>query len=385
MATSHAIDPRSRRAVALAVIMAVVLGLSLSAWRDQPNWSNPDSLFYQSMSLEVGGLSAQRARAEVFHSQLAKDAIAAESSVATLRWQAFESKFSRRRWLVPIVTAAVKPVAGQRALEDVVIIGYYVLALALGAFLMSRFGAVESVLVLALCLALGPVRNWELRPMTDSWGLAFEVLALMAAVSTKQRGLRWASWIAAMLALSFTRDLAVIPLVAVAWVTWRARDPSWRRRGPRLLVTGVLATAPAYLIFGASLRLTLAFQMSAYQVPTAANSTWGHVLSHYPSFAWSNIYADYQFVLSNPLVGLVFVAGIVALFALPANHDPRILLMRGATIGWLLVLAIDPDYTAFRYELTALPAIAFGLCMLAERGGAAAGLQREAKTIPPAW
>jgi hypothetical protein len=71
MATRHAIDPRSRRAVALAVIMAVVLGLSLSAWRDQPNWSNPDSLFYQSMSLEVGGLSAQRARAEVFHSQLA--------------------------------------------------------------------------------------------------------------------------------------------------------------------------------------------------------------------------------------------------------------------------------------------------------------------------
>jgi hypothetical protein len=131
--------------------------LSLSAWTEAPNWRNADSLFYQSMSFEIDGMSAQAARARVFDSPLARPAIAQESSVGTLAWQTFESQFSRRRWFVPALTAVVRPIAGLRALPDVAIVGYLVFGVMLSLLLASRFAVVPSLAVTILCLALGPL------------------------------------------------------------------------------------------------------------------------------------------------------------------------------------------------------------------------------------
>ena len=357
----------SQRVVAMLAVVICAVGLSISAWTHTPNWSNADSLFYQSMSFEVSGLSAQAARARIFRSPLAAEAIAQEPSVANRAWQSFESQFSRRRWLVPIAAALARPIAGERALPDISILGYYAFAIALSLILLTRFGAVTSVAVVALCLALGPVRDWELRPMTDSWGLALEVAALLLATKVVTRGGRWVLfWVLAMLALSFTRDLALIPLVGVAWVMWRGGGTEWRRRGPKLLVTGVAATIPAYLLFGASLRSTLVFQLSGYEVPSVAHATWSYVLSHYPAFAFNSARSTFHYMRSHPVVGLMFAIGLVALFALPAGRDPWTLLLRGSALGWVATLALDPDYTHFRYELAGLPAVAFGLCLLGE-------------------
>jgi len=136
--------------------------------------------------------------------------------VGVLAWQTFESQFSRRRWLVPTLTAAVRPIAGLRALPDVAIVGYLVFGVALCLLLASRFAVASSLGVTALCLALAPLRNWGLRPMTDSWGLALLTAALLAVLVVLARGRKWlALWIGIMLLLSLTRDLAVIPLAGL--------------------------------------------------------------------------------------------------------------------------------------------------------------------------
>jgi len=380
--------PRTTARWFLAALGALVCAgaLSFSAWSGTPNWRNADSLFYQAMSLEVDGVSAQAARARVFDSALARPAIAQEPSVADPRWQAFESQFSRRRWLVPALTAAVRPIAGARALPDVAIVGYLLLGVALRLLLASRFAIASSLAAVALCLALGPVRDWGLRPMTDSWGLALSVGAMLGVLVVLARGWKWLPlWITVMLALSFTRDLALIPLAGLAWLMYRDRDPTRRRPALILALTGILATIPAYLLFGASLRLTLAFQMDGYEVPSPAHSTWAYVAAHYPSLAYGTVKADGHYAINHPMVGLAVGAGLLALFILPAhrdtlipNRDALILLMRGVALGCLVVFALDPDYSGFRYELTILPAAAAGLCLLVEHvAGRIAGVGGE--------
>jgi hypothetical protein len=341
--------------------------LSLSAWSHTPNWSNADSLFYQAMSIEVDGVSAHAARARVFDSMLARPAIIQEPSVAEPSWQAFESQFFRRRWLVPALAATIRPLAGERALPDIAIVGYLLFGMMLCLLLASRFALALSLAVVILCLALGPTRDWGVRPMTDSWGLALSVAAICSALVVLARGHKWLGlWIATMLALSFTRDLALIPLGALVWLMYRDRDLTHRRAALILILTGVLATIPAYLLFGASLRLTLASVIDGFEIPSPAHSTWTYVAKHYPHLFFGTVKADLHYAAYHPLVGLTVGVGLVALFALRANRDTLILLMRGAVLGWLIVFAIDPVYTGFRYELTILAPAAVGLCSLVE-------------------
>lgn len=374
---------KARWIFASFVALALAVALSLSAWSSTPNWSNADSLYYQSMSLELEGTPAQAARDEVFGSTLARAAIRNEPSVANHRWQTYEAQFSRRRWLVPALTAAVRPAAGARALPDVAIAGYLLFGLALFLLLASRFPIVPSVVAMGLCLALGPTRDWGLRPMTDSWGLALSAIAILASLVVLAHSRRWLPlWIAAMLALSFTRDLALIPLAGLAWLIYRNRDPGRRSSALVMILTGILATIPAYLLFGAALRSTLAFQINDFEIPSAAHSTWGYIATHYPSLFWSTAKGDvhYAFV-GHPVVGLSFAVGVVALFAVPAKGDTLILVMRGAALGWLVVFVLDPDFTVFRYELTLLPSVAAGLCALAEHVVEGRGRRRTAPAL----
>jgi hypothetical protein len=362
--------PKPRRVPArwlLAAVGALACAgaLSFSAWSHTPNWSNADSLFYQAMSLEVEGESAQAARTRVFDNLLARPAILQEPSVDQPAWQVFEGQFFRRRWLVPTLAAVARPIAGERALPDIAIIGYLLFGVALCLLLASRFPVVMSLGAVALCLALGPTRDWGTRPMTDSWGLALTVGAILSALVVLSRGNKWLPlWIAMMLALSFTRDLALIPLGGLAWLMWRDHDPARRRSALILAATGIVVTIPAYLLFGASLRLSLASIVSGFEIPTPTHSTWSYVAAHYPHLIGGTLKTDLKYAVSHPVVGLTLGVGLVALFALPAKRDALVFVARGATLGWLIVFAIDPVYTGFRYELMLLPGAAVGLCLL---------------------
>jgi hypothetical protein len=319
------------------------------------------------MSLEVRGASAQAAQQEVFHSALARPAIAQEPSVAKPSWQSFERQFFRRRWLVPVLAASIAPLAGLRALPDVAIVGYLLFGLALCMLLASSYGAALSLPASALCLALAPMRDWGLRPMTDSWGLALTVAAIGFALLTCGRSYRWLpAWLVTMIALSFTRDLALIPLAALAWLALASRETAVRRRVLVTAVGGVIVTFPPYLLFGASLRLTLASIIAGFEIPSRAHATWSYIAAHYPSLVYQTIKFDFHYMVSNPTVGLSVMLGLIALFAVPARGKWLVLAMRGATVGWLVVFAVDPVVTGFRYELGLLAPVAVGLCSLAD-------------------
>jgi hypothetical protein len=75
----------------------------------------------------------------------------------------------------------------------------------------------------------------------DSWGLMLEALALLAAVLVKDLGRSWlVLWVAALAALSITRDATAILLPAVLWLLLiERRDPEARRTNLALLGTGV--------------------------------------------------------------------------------------------------------------------------------------------------
>ena len=363
-AASTARGRRSRLWVAALIALACVAAMSFSAWSAAPNWSNADSLYYQSMSYEIDGMSAQAARVRVFDSSLARAAIRAEPSVANAAWREFESRFSRRRWIAPVLAAALRPLAGVRALPDAAIIGYLVFGVCLGLLLALRFAVPAAVATVIVCLASGTVRDWCVRPMSDSWGLAVLTLCLVVAIVVLDHGGgRWlALWVAAMLLLSFARDLAPIPLVGLAGLAWR--DRARRRLALLMVITGVLATIPTYLAFGESLRLTLAFQMSGFEIPTHAHATWGYVLAHYPNLARKTIAEDLSYLRVHLDVAVPYAVGVVGLFAVRAHREPLIVLMRWAALGWLVVFALDPDSSGFRYELTLLPCVAVGVCLL---------------------
>ena len=95
----------------------------------------------------------------------------------------------------------------------------------------------------------------------------------------------------------------------------------------------------------------------------------GYVAAHYPSLAAETVKEDLSYLIGHPVVAFTFVAGLVTLFARPANRDTLVLLMRGSVIGWLVLFAMDPDFSDFRYELTILPTVTFGLCLLVTHVG----------------
>jgi hypothetical protein len=353
--------------IAAGLALLCAGAISVTDWTHRPNWANPDSLFYQAMSFEVSGASEQAARHQVFDSPLSRSAIAQQHNVANAHWRVFEAEFFRRRWVVPAMAAAIRPDAGGRALPDVAVIGYLVFAAVLAALLASRFGLLASVPAAVLCLDLGPVRDWATRPMTDSWGLVFAVGAVLAALLVLRRGRPWlVLWLAMIAALSFTRDLALAPLAAVLWLAFREPGRLSRRSSLLMLVSGVIATLPAYLLFGAPLRLTLASVIDDFRDPPAARATWSYVAHHYLSFTVTTVKADISYAIHHPLVGFTLVAGLLPLFLLASRREPLILMMRGWALGWPILFLVNPVYSGFRYEIAILPAAAVGLCMLIE-------------------
>jgi hypothetical protein len=80
-----------------------------------------------------------------------------------------------------------------------------------------------------------------------------------------------------MAAASFTRDVTVVPLVALLFLTVQLRS----RQAVALLVSGGLAVVPALALYGnSSVRNNLAFVFSGYNPPR--DRSWSFILHSYP-------------------------------------------------------------------------------------------------------
>jgi hypothetical protein len=360
--------------------MMVVLGVGAisvaTEWTRSVRWT-PDGLFYQAQSLEVRGQSATQARQTVFRGPIGRHVIAVDArvapSVARLLasdvWVRESSQHYRRRWVVPVLGAALSPLFGQRSLQIASLLGFVVLAIFLYLLLVRRFSPPLSATVTSIFLVLDPVRTFALYPLTDIWGVAMLLVCLYAALLVVDRGPRWLwLWAAAMAILSVTRETSVVALVGVLWLALRAPRP----RNLALLASGVAVTLPASLLLGGSLRANLAYNESGFQ---PRDSSWSYVVSHYWPALRSTLHSD----LTVPQVSgwstphavlfylwcAVLVVGVILLLR-RGGGDPFFRLIRGTLPGAALYIALAVNYTSLRLEMAFLPALAVGLALIAD-------------------
>lgn len=368
--TWSAIQPawaRHSREIGVALLVVVALVAVLPRLVGPVRWT-PDGLFYQAHVYEIQGQSENAALRREFSSEAARRIERPDGRVGNPKWVRYSAQFYRRRWLVPLMAAAIYPAAGDRSLLYVSIAGYVAAGLLLFAFLRTRFSDWVSVVVAVACLLLPPVRTFGGLPLTDSWGLALEIGALTAALSALKRGGRWiAVWTLAMLALSFTRDSTVVPIVGVAWIALMTRT----RRSAAVLVTGIAATVPALTLFGAPLVRQLSYVIQAFHIPTVVS--WSYVISHYPASLWSVLRQDahYPMTLSYTavwyLIGAALVAAVAYMFIAGPRGDPFFMLSRAGLVGAAVLVAISINYTDMRLELVFIPGVAAGLAFAATR------------------
>lgn len=367
---------RHRRRDVLTAAALLVFGIVLVLPYTGPDvrWA-PDSLFYMAQTREVQGESRADALREVFASDGAVELKRKERDLApALRridnpaWQAYSSRFYRRRWTVPVLAAALQPVAGRRSIEDPSLVGWALLAPLLYLLLRRRFAPGVSVAVSVFCTVLPPVFYVGPVPSTDLLALSLLIAALLAAWQVRVAGLGWLpAWMALVLALSFTRDANIVLIAATGWLALRERS----RRSIALLSTGVLVSLPAPLLFAVPFRDNLAYTFNAYRVPT--DTSWSSILSEYPHRIADVFRHDLQYPMDTAVPALTFVmgtlvlVGLVKVYVLSDRADPYLVLARGAGFGALLTVLIAANYSNGRLELVLIPTIATGLGMLAER------------------
>ena len=285
---------------------------------------------------------------------------------------------NRRRWLVPAVAAAVAPVVGEhpgRALRWASLIGYLLIAPVLFLLLRLRFPPLLSAGLAVACTLAPPVYKWSLGMRVDSWGLLLETLGLLAAVLVKDRGRRWlVLWVAAIAALSLTRDATAILVPAVLWlliVQWA--DRAARRVNVELLVTGVAAALPAFLLGGTPVRDQLAYVITGYEIP--GDTSWGFITRNYMDQLWITVKTDLTYPTDFPLpvtgvlyAGLAVAAAAIVVVALHRTHrDPYFTLAKAAIPGCILLLLLANNPQAYRLELLFVPVAAIGLAIIGRR------------------
>jgi hypothetical protein len=338
--------------------VALAVALTAGSWGTTTRW-HPDAIFYQAQLLEVRGVDRDAALEQVLAGPLA-DGVS--SVVRDPEWVEYNRDFYRRRWVVPALGAAVEPVLGTDSLQAVSLAGYALLGPVLLLLLRRRFDLLVSGAAAAVCVALPPLRSWSAQPLTDSVGVLLLALGLLAASLVLDRGLRWLPlWVGSVLALGFTRDATIVLVVAAGWLALRERS----RRAAWLLAGGVLAALPAPLLFGASLRRSLALIVNDFEVPD--DTSWGAILGAYPDALWRLVREDaHSLTRVTPLTGVVIVVALAALLVRRRGADPYFRLLRAAAAGCLLMLLLQPNRTALRLELVFVPVLAVGLALAVE-------------------
>jgi hypothetical protein len=340
------------------------------------DWSGTDPLFYQAQSLEVRGVSRAQALRTVVDGTPGRRALATDRrlypitarQLASPRWRNYSARFYRRRWTVPALTALLSPLFGQRSLLLASVLGYLAVGLLLLALLARRFAPGTSAFVAIVFLLCWPLRSSSLAPGTDSWGLALLLLALLCGLWVLERGVGWLPlWILTLAVLSFTREDGVVAVLAAFWLALRMRTA----RAAGLAAGGVLALAPAALLLGTSLQVSLAYVENGYNPPP--QTSWSYVITHYwPMFRYT-LHSDFTFPQAQGwsipssllwyLGMLLLLAGIVTLLR-KGGPDPYFRLIRGTLLGAIVYIAVSINYTNLRLETVFIPALAVGLAVL---------------------
>jgi hypothetical protein len=351
----------------LVVIAVVAISPALGAG---VNWT-PDSLFYQAQMFELRGESQTAALHRAFSTPaaraLSRTALRGRTSWA---WITYSARFYRRRWVMPAIAAALYPLAGTRSLLYASMLGYVAFGMLVYALLRQRAGPAVSLVSAAICLLLPPVRTSGMFPLTDSWGMALETGALLAAVLALERGGRWiALWAVSMLALSFARDATFVLVLGTAWWWLRTRSG----RAAVVTLTGLAASIPAPLLFRAPIVQQLSWELDGFRIPQPAG--WS-VIAHHLPLALADVLRDdlkYPAGLALPYLvyggTLVLVAAVIYMIRAAPRDDPFYVLARVAIVGGALTVVLSASYTNLRVELVFVPVVAIALAMTIDRVG----------------
>jgi len=372
------------RLLVAAVLAATALLAVAGSLSGPARWS-PDGLFYQARVYEIrDGLSQRDALSKAFEGPLGARLRAIDPDRSgNPDWVAYNAKFYERRVTVPLAAAALTPAAGDRAILDISLAGYVVAVLALyWLLLLLRFRLVVAAGVTLATIFLPALTHHAQFPLTDSWGLALEIIAFAGAVLALRRGPRWlALWVAALVLLSLTRDSMWIPVLAAVFlaVFQRSRTTLW------LAVSGVLAALPAVVAVKVPMRELLAQMLNGLQ--PAPDLSWGTIAGRYPGAIVDLLQADGGYVRDGALYSAFYLLvglGLLVVLARSGNGvpaRPATLLMLGGALAGIAYVLVVPVFSAFRLELVLVPMAAFGLALGAER--VAASVTAPASLTPP--
>jgi hypothetical protein len=344
----------------VALGLAAVALLSMSDTLSEPVRWTPDGLFYQARALELQGVEREQALAATFQGALGAElrVIDPERS-GNPAWVSYNAQFYERRVAVPAAAAALEPVAGERAMLDLSVAGYVATILAIFGLLLLRFSLPVAAVVSLATIALPALSHHAGFPLTDSWGVALETAAIAFGILAVERGRRWViGWALALALLAFTRDSALVLVIAAAWLalTQRSRVSWW------LLATSVAATLPVMLIFSMPLRELLAMMLNNIQPDPGAS--WLSIAERYPAAIVDLLQADGGYVRGGAWLSAAYLlAGLALLFLLargPRASSATTLLKAAAIAGAAYVVAV-PVFSAFRLDLVLVPMAAFGL------------------------
>lgn len=348
----------------IAVLLAALACLAVRpAFRDPVVWT-PDALYYQARVLELRGASSDEALERTFESPLSAELRARDPHhTGNPEWVAYNRPFYERRIAVPAAGAVLYPRTGDRSLLYVSLAGYVASIVALFGLLLLRFGIGAAAAVALATIVLPPLQSHSSYPLTDSWGLTLEIVALAAAILALDRGRRWLlPWAAAIALLGITRDTTWIPIAAVAWCAFRYRS----RVTGMLFGTGVAAALPALVLFEVPIRNLLALLVNDSE--PSADTSWGFIVSNYPGAVVELLRANAGFLRRGEwYTAAYFIAGILLLFLLvrrrPERLGPAGTLMRAGAVAGVLYVLAAPVFSAFRLELVLVPMAAFGLAL----------------------
>jgi hypothetical protein len=357
------------RTALAATLLALLAAISLAShWGGSVTWET-DALFYQAKTEEIRGTDAVEARKQVFEGplsdserQLEVETPSEPPRVSDQAWVEYSAAFYARRLALPAAAAALHPLLGVNALESLSLFAFVLIPALLFLLLRRRLSLYASFLVSGAVILWPPLRAWSVFPMADSTGVALLIASMLCGLLAIERSRRWLlPWTICVAGLAFTRDLAFLPVISALALLAVRRDA----RTAALVGCGVLAAIPALLIQSVSESKQLAYVFANHTIPT--DTSWGFVLSEYPANLGHMVgrYADYA--IANPLVVALALAGLVAAFALAPRRDPLTILLWGTFPGYLLMLAIGPAFSGFRYELVLLPLIALGYGHAVER------------------
>jgi hypothetical protein len=237
--------------------------------------------------------------------------------------------------------------------------------LALFGLLLLRFRLAVAAAVALATVFLPALVFHSHYPLTDSWGLALLTTAFAAAILTLERSPRWlALWIGALFVLSFTRDSALIAVLAAAWIAYRART----RVALALVGTGLAAALPAVLLYPVSYRELLALAVNDSQPDPDAS--WPSILADYPGAVVELVRSNGGFVRDGAWYTAAYlIVGFLLLFFLArgSHGGPATSLMKAAAVVSVVFVLAGPVFSAFRLELVGVPMAAFGLALGLER------------------